>query len=566
MSQQEDESSIEESSDVVSYDEFKNANSHLKGYSEGDVKNNSRKNSFEKPENSNSTRVLATAVKAEALHVDNAIGYQNNVRGDYFKVVYKTDRSELVNSQKEIVSAIMSVANVMYQFHLDWLQKMKSTDFVVLPTSKEGKRPEFKMIESNVPPVVDHWVDRIEAMSELCSKIKANNNIAISGIAGSGKTQLAREFANNMQKLFEVNQKKFIVWEFSLDESGLEEGYQNFINYFKLDSAEPNKKKSSIELIQDGLDLYFPDYTIFFIYDNVDKKYKVDKLRDTLKKVEWFKNRKGCILITTQESDFFQTGNETGNEREVNLNRGLTIQEALNALDKKQCAKLVYELTQASIRHISHDGETNGLRILMEGLQNYIKSYEDSVLQKNIAEEAIAAIKLIKILDGLPLSIMAAKIYLQKTRGKQIRSRDFEEYIKELMSENQSDMEAYNDADIEYMSQYYIKNNTGYALVIMSSFTQRTKANLILGDFSSAYVIAKEGLFLVNKYDNNVKLIRKFDNKISLLKTELKHLGDFSEGHYYVLTHKDLEILDKLYVIKRRLALSITVIIIENVN
>jgi TPR repeat protein len=137
---------------------------------------------------------------------------------------------------------------------------------------------------SNFPLPDEYFTGRkkeLEAIHALCTK---NQRIAISGLAGIGKTTLSIKYANDYQKSYQ-----FIYFLSATPSAKIAEEFSKLADYLNVPQGEPDRR---MLLLKKKLDQFQKNYLI--ILDGVDSADIFEKLKTYLPE------KSGCFLLSTQ--------------------------------------------------------------------------------------------------------------------------------------------------------------------------------------------------------------------------------------------------------------------------
>ena len=236
-------------------------------------------------------------------------------------------------------------------------------------TIEEEKKTQTSEIRSssNLTQVVPHFKSaRLIALQEFMLQVPRSKSLAvmcaITGVAGCGKTELAKEYARYYGS---DSQSRIFRWRLDVDpgmsdiQMSYEPAYLNLLENFSVNFTAPNQSESRTLFHQRRNDALWDKINTFdswvIIFDNANS------LSDIKEYLPKDCKGGGLVLITSQQSSFFK--NDQGLNRNFPLS-GLEEDDAIQLLNEISGQGLDHN---SSNRHLVQELDCSPLGIVIAG-------------------------------------------------------------------------------------------------------------------------------------------------------------------------------------------------------
>ncbi len=477
----------------------------------------------------NDSAVTEFLKESRLTDVEITIAKNNKVGGSLNIFNFQSDEKKMLSNISKLIGKIgknysstgdvLNSDNSNYSYFRVYLEKEE------LLKIKEAAEI-YEKVASNyhnsfvlgVPKVTAaNWIIRSSLIDQICDGIGKEQALAISGIAGAGKTQLAHYIVNEkLVPLFREKAIKAVCWEFVLDQDkSLEEQIKQLIDKLQLKHLD-EKRIESLDLDNlfrvfiEGMDIEYVNYSLVLLFDNVDKEKHEKSVKSILDKYDhWlFKFRKSIVIITTQTENFFGEGRE-----EINLNEGLTFYEALKLMKRKDYIKYCRSFNFDLVIKSRHKERVDQLKRELRA----IKEQSNKILtpERVQAEKIISAIELIELFDGLPLGLTYA--YLCIKNGDSI-----EDLIKSIKRENKETVSFIDDFCDEFVQGYYKKSN--------GATSQISAIRLMISRLDEKEAFHKSEIYGI-KPSEVIQILSFFSNR-NIPDLFIKKISDSQDGYF----------------------------------
>lgn len=302
---------------------------------------------------------------------------------------------------------------------------------------------QLKVLQSDpeppryVPAIVESVVYRRKVFSDIKNIVEKKELVIITGIAGSGKTQLARSYIKYIteQEGLEYNKSlknkfplypidsKFNIFEFNAkSQSEFEASLRKFILDNNLNIE--NKKLDALDYrwLFQFISKYYPfikRVPFLILIDNLDDKTLYDKVLNLLKEHESFIKLYGTLIITSQIYHPPTLTFEIIKYSNIELNGGMSIEECFDILDLNE--RVGFDAIQLFKDELpEYAMYNNNIKMIIEEISKRIDRVDSDLdstrsLKRSKRLKLLDLLKLIKEFSNLPFGLRVASKYIKSS-------------------------------------------------------------------------------------------------------------------------------------------------------